>query len=123
MPQPEVFTAWYDSYARELHRYLARRLDVSTADDLVAQTFLVAWEQRARYRPDRAGPRAWLYGIATNLLRRHARSTVRGLRAAARLGARAEHADPPELVARTGWTPLPTRNGWRRRWPGCAGKS
>ena len=31
-------------------------------------------------------PRAWLYGIATNLLRRHRRTEVRGLRALARTG-------------------------------------
>jgi RNA polymerase sigma-70 factor (ECF subfamily) len=52
-----VLTKLYDSYARDLHRYLARRLDPVAADDLVAQTFLVAWEQRARYDPDRGTAR------------------------------------------------------------------
>ncbi|HEU5469134.1 MAG TPA: RNA polymerase sigma factor [Actinophytocola sp.] len=80
----------YDAHARDLYRYLARRLDPSTADDLVAQTFLVAWERRRRYRPDRASARAWLYGIATNLLRHHARAELRGLRAIARDNGRAQ---------------------------------
>lgn len=89
----------YDDYARELHRYLARRLDTSAADDLTAETFLVAWEQRHRYDPGRGGVRAWLYGIATNLLRRHARHEARGLRAMQRDGRRATAADAPDSVA------------------------
>lgn len=93
-----ALTRLYDSYAREIHRYLTRRLDTATADDLVAQTFLIAWEQRGDYRQDRASARAWLYGIATNLFRRHARSEIRALRAMERQGV-AGDADPTALVA------------------------
>jgi RNA polymerase sigma-70 factor (ECF subfamily) len=89
----------YDEHARGLHRYLARRLDPASADDLVAETFLQAWEQRERYEPERATVRAWMYGIATNLLRRHARSEVRGLRATAREVGRAHVADGTDTVA------------------------
>jgi RNA polymerase sigma-70 factor (ECF subfamily) len=89
----------YDEHARGLHRYLARRLDPATADDLVSETYLVAWEQRRRYEPGRATVRAWLYGIATNLLRRHARSEVRGLRATARVVGRAPVHDGTETTA------------------------
>ncbi|GAB3431437.1 RNA polymerase sigma factor [Actinophytocola sediminis] len=74
-----ALTRLYDAHARDLHRYLARRLDTATADDLVAETFLVAWEQRARYDPTRGVARAWLFGIATNLLRRHARVEAKTL--------------------------------------------
>ncbi|WP_083753504.1 RNA polymerase sigma factor [Actinosynnema sp. ALI-1.44] len=94
-----VLARLYDDHARGLHRYLARRLDPATADDLVADTFLLAWEQRSRYEPERATVRAWLFGIATNLLRRHARSEVRGLRAAARDVGRAHAADGTDTVA------------------------
>ncbi|GLZ40396.1 sigma-70 family RNA polymerase sigma factor [Actinokineospora sp. NBRC 105648] len=94
-----ALTRLYDAHARELHRYLARRLDTATADDLVAETFLIAWERRADYRPARAGVRAWLYGIATNLARRHARDEVRGLRAMTRSGSQAEQGDPLDTAA------------------------
>ena len=94
-----LLSALFDRHASALHAYLARRLDPATADDLVAETFLAAWATRDRYHPDRAPARAWLFGIATNLLRRHARSEVRGLRAYAREGGQAVDVAAPETLA------------------------
>ncbi|MFC0429870.1 RNA polymerase sigma factor [Kutzneria buriramensis] len=74
----------YDNQARSLHRYLAVRVDVQVADDLVHEAFLTAWERRADFDPSRAGLKAWVYGIATNLLRQHVRTEGRRLRALAR---------------------------------------
>lgn len=61
----------FDDHAAGLYRYLARRAGAAVAEDVLSQTFLVAVEQQDRYDPDRGGPRAWLYGIAANLLRHH----------------------------------------------------
>jgi RNA polymerase sigma factor (sigma-70 family) len=94
-----ALTKLYDENARDLHRYLARRLDPATADDLVAETFLIAWEHRRDYRPAKASARAWLYGIATNLVRRHARSQARAQRAMAREGGRTTTAEAPDSLA------------------------
>ena len=64
---------------------MARRLDdVTTADDVTAETFLVAFRKRARYDLGRADARPWLYGIASNLISGHRRSETRRLRALAR---------------------------------------
>jgi RNA polymerase sigma-70 factor (ECF subfamily) len=95
-----ALTELYDEHARDLHRYLARRLTPTAADDVVAETFLVAWEQRARYDPARGAPRAWLFGIATNLLRRHARTEAATLRALARSAGRADQAEHTDIAAR-----------------------
>jgi RNA polymerase sigma-70 factor (ECF subfamily) len=38
------------------------------AADLTAETFAAALAARARYRPERAAPRTWLYGIAAHKL-------------------------------------------------------
>ncbi|MGW7533058.1 RNA polymerase sigma factor [Amycolatopsis sp. NPDC054798] len=78
-----VFQNLFDRHARDVRRYLASRAGPSVADDLVSDTFLTALQRRASYDPARASARAWLFGIATNLLRRHARTESRYLRAAA----------------------------------------
>lgn len=88
-PAP-AFGRLFDAHARSLQRYLARRVGEDSAHDLVADTFLVALRRRETYRPELGTARSWLYGIATNLLRHHIRSELRGLRATARLAATGE---------------------------------
>jgi RNA polymerase sigma-70 factor (ECF subfamily) len=85
-PDPaSAFGRLFDEHAPGLHRYLARRVGTTIADDLVSETFLAALRGRHGYDPARAGVRPWLYGIASNLLRRHLRDELRELRATARL--------------------------------------
>ena len=93
-PDPAVeFGRLFDAYARPLHRYLARRIGSDAAHDLVSETFLVALNQRHSYDPRRGVVRSWLYGIATNLLRRQVRQEVRGLQAHARAAGHAPGQD------------------------------
>lgn len=77
---PDQFAAIFDRHAPYVHRYLARRLGQEAADDLVAETFLVAFGKRKRYDQSRADARPWLYGIATNLVSQHRRDEARQLR-------------------------------------------
>lgn len=51
------------------------------AEDLTMTVFLKAFESRHRFLPSVDDARPWLYGIATNVLRRHARTERRRLRA------------------------------------------
>jgi RNA polymerase sigma factor (sigma-70 family) len=81
---PEQFTAVYDRYFHDIYRYVAGRLDVDAADDLAAETFLVAFGQRDRFDPGRGNLRSWLFGIATNMVARHRRKEARHYRALAR---------------------------------------
>lgn len=82
--EPEKFAVLFDRHAASVHRYLARRV-AGLADDLLGETFLVAFRSRAGYEPARGEVRQWLFGIATNLLRRHARDEQRRYRALARV--------------------------------------
>ena len=85
--EPEQFTVLFRRHAPHIQRYVIRRLGPDAADDIVAETFLLAFRQRDRYDPARADARPWLYGIATNLIGRHRRAEVRLYRALARTGA------------------------------------
>lgn len=82
-----------------LHRYLARRLGGSAADDLAAETFAVAFRSWDRLDPSRP-VRPWLYGIAANLVRHHWRKERRMLRAYARTGVDPVFADEDAAVER-----------------------
>ncbi|MEU9021539.1 RNA polymerase sigma factor [Actinomadura sp. NPDC048394] len=84
---PERFAALFRRHAPAIMRYTVRRLGQDPADDIVAETFLVAFRRRGAYDAARPDARPWLYGIATNLIRRHRRAEVRALRALARGGA------------------------------------
>lgn len=86
---------WFDRHVDTIHRYVARRAGDDVAGELTAETFRIALEQYDRYDVSRGGERAWLYGIATNLLRRHWRNEQRRLRAHLRHAAASKSvADP-----------------------------
>jgi RNA polymerase sigma-70 factor, ECF subfamily len=84
--EPEHFAILFRRYSPEVQRYVRRRLGPSAADDVVAETFLVAFRQRDTYDLERGSARLWLYGIATHLISRHRRSEVRQYRILARTG-------------------------------------
>ncbi|MFD3652657.1 RNA polymerase sigma factor [Streptomyces sp. NPDC058620] len=86
LEQPELFAGLYDHHAPDIHRYAARRLGEEAADDITAETFLIAFRTRERYDTTHRLARPWLYGIAANLIGKHRRTEVRALRALARTG-------------------------------------
>jgi RNA polymerase sigma factor (sigma-70 family) len=82
---PECFTEVHDRYFAVIYRYVAGRLDAQTAEDIAAETFLVAFGRRATFDAERGDLRVWLFGIATNLVARHRRKEARHYRALARM--------------------------------------
>ncbi len=81
------FAALFEQHFADIHRYIARRLGTQLADDLTAQVFAEAFAGRSSYRAERGELRQWLFGIATNLIRRHHRRERASWRAYARHGA------------------------------------
>ena len=71
------FGTVFDRHAGEIYRYCARRVGTEAVDDAVSDTFAIAYERRHRF--DAAQPSAlpWLYGIATNVLRRYRATEAR----------------------------------------------
>jgi len=73
-------------YHQDVYKFVARRLGESLAADVTAEVFRVAIERHHTYDSGRGHQRAWLYGIAANLIRGHWRTEERRLRALAREG-------------------------------------
>ncbi|WP_060903771.1 RNA polymerase sigma factor [Streptomyces europaeiscabiei] len=72
----EAFAEVYDAYARAVYNHAYRLTgDWSTAEEVMADTFLDAWRTRERLEPDGGSLKPWLLGMATN----KARNARRGL--------------------------------------------
>lgn len=84
LTRPQEFSVLFDRHYEAIWRYLCGRVGPSGADDLAGESFLRAFVRRSSYEPSPLGPRPWLYGIATNLLREQARREDRQRRAYAR---------------------------------------
>lgn len=70
-----VFAALYERHYGAVHAYAARRVGLDAADEVAAETFLVAW-RRFDAMP-RTRPLPWLYGVARNVVLRHLDRTRR----------------------------------------------
>jgi RNA polymerase sigma-70 factor (ECF subfamily) len=90
---PEAFGLIYDRHAATLLRFLGRRVGARVAEGLVGELFRIAFERRTAFDASRVSALPWLYGIGSNLLRKHRRGEARRLRASARMAADREAAD------------------------------
>lgn len=83
---PLAFGRLFDQYVRSVYNHAFRLTgNWSTAEDVVALTFLEAWRLRAKVDLDGGSLRPWLLGIATNAARNTARAARRHEAAIARL--------------------------------------
>ena len=87
LSDPERFAVLVRRHGPAITRYVTRRLGSDAAEDVAAETFLVAFRQRNSYSGDGRDCLPWLYGIATRLCHRYWRSETRQLRLLARTGA------------------------------------
>lgn len=67
---PDAFEPLVERHSRALHGYFARRAP-GAADDLLAELWLQAYATRRGFDPDRGSVRAWLFGVARNVLSAH----------------------------------------------------
>jgi RNA polymerase sigma-70 factor (ECF subfamily) len=96
---PGSFAELFDRHAAHIHRYLARRVGREAAEDLVAETFLIAFAKRQQYDLRYRDARPWLYGIATNLIGQHRRAETRNYRLQRALGSEPSSPDHASRIA------------------------
>ena len=95
----DEFERLYAAEAPGLFSFLAYRTgDRALAEDLLADAFERALRARGRFDRRRASQKTWLYAIALNCLRDHARRTSAEARAVERAGAPGGEADPLAAV-------------------------
>jgi RNA polymerase sigma factor (sigma-70 family) len=88
------FERLYAAEAQGLFAFLAYRTgDRALAEDLLADAFERALRSRVKYDRKRGSEKTWLYAIALNLLRDHARRAAAEGRAYERVGAGSEGHD------------------------------
>jgi RNA polymerase sigma-70 factor (ECF subfamily) len=89
------FERLYDEHAGPLLGFLVYRTgDRPLAEDLLADTFERVLTARRPFDRRKASEKTWLYTIALNLLRDHARRTAAGSRAVERVAVGAPEATP-----------------------------
>jgi RNA polymerase sigma-70 factor (ECF subfamily) len=77
LSDPAAFAGVFDRHWPAIHRFCVSRAGAA-GEDLAAETFRVAFDERRRYDPRHAHARPWLFGIAGNLLRHWFRTAARG---------------------------------------------
>jgi RNA polymerase sigma-70 factor (ECF subfamily) len=68
------FTAMYDRYRMRVWAYAASRAGSEAADEIVSETFMVAWRRYAEMPPAEL---PWLLGVARNVMRDAVRAEAR----------------------------------------------
>lgn len=91
---PARFGDVFERNFETVRRYAARRLGITHADDVAAETFARAFYSRAGFQPARRSTvRAWLFGFAVNIVREHERASSRQDRAYGRFIAGGDDGD------------------------------
>lgn len=82
----EAFERLYEAHARELLAFLVYRTgNVGLAEDILADTFERVLKRGGSFDPRRGSEKTWLYSVALNRLRDHARRTDAEARALERV--------------------------------------
>jgi RNA polymerase sigma-70 factor (ECF subfamily) len=102
---PEAIEALFAEHFDSIYRFAVYRVGRDAAADVAAETFAQALRSADRMDPTRDG-RAWLFGIASNVIRHHRRAEERRIRAYAAVERQSDMAGTnghpeSEILART----------------------
>lgn len=86
LTEGSAFTPIFERHYPAVHRFLVAHWGPEVGADLASETFLRAYDQRARFDMSKDSARPWLFGIAINLSRMEARRLHRESRAYERQG-------------------------------------
>lgn len=81
-----LFDTYFRGHAGRIYTFALRRTNAQAAQDVTAETFLIAWRKRAEMPNE---PLPWLYGIARGVLANEMRAANRRGALASRIAAEA----------------------------------
>ena len=68
---PSAFAELFERHARVVGAFAARRVGYDAAEDILSETFLVAFRRRRDFDASWDSALPWLLGIASRLIRKH----------------------------------------------------
>ncbi|WP_449408507.1 RNA polymerase sigma factor [Microbacterium maritypicum] len=95
--QPRAFAELFDRHAGVVGRYAARRLGADAGEDILSETFLVAFARRKAFDTTWDTALPWLFGIASRLIRKHRATEAKHLRSSIESAHREEHISHGDL--------------------------
>jgi RNA polymerase sigma-70 factor (ECF subfamily) len=86
---PDAFELFYREHLEVVLRFITRRVvDPHLAADLTADVFLAVIDNAASYDPRRGDPRAWVFGVARNVVSAENRRVARDVQLRRRVAGR-----------------------------------
>jgi RNA polymerase sigma factor (sigma-70 family) len=77
LTEPSRFGDLFRRHAGPIFRYASRRLDAGAAEDVLSETFVIAFAKRARFNHAWESALPWLFGIATREIARYRKAEAR----------------------------------------------
>lgn len=90
--EPEAFSGLFDRHARAVGAFAYRRVGDAAGEDVLSESFLVAFQRRGSFDLQRESALPWLLGITSMVARRHRVAEARQWRAFEASAARGVHA-------------------------------
>jgi RNA polymerase sigma-70 factor (ECF subfamily) len=81
LDEPGAFSEIFERHVRPVGGYIRRRVGADAVDDVLSETFLVAFRRRAAFDARADSARPWLLGIATKVVKSHRADEARQWRA------------------------------------------
>lgn len=100
--QPGAFAELFERHARVIGAFAARRVGRDAAEDVLSETFLIAFRRRADFDATWASAKPWLLGIASRVIKKHHAHEVAQWRSIEASISRGEHTTDGAIDAASG---------------------
>lgn len=98
LDEPGAFSEIFERHVRPVGGYLRRRVGPDAVDDVLSETFLVAFRRRTSFDGAWESALPWLLGIATRLVKSHRAAEARQWRAFEASAGSEISTDAPQLA-------------------------